>query len=1145
MKIASKLSLIAVLGALVIAPLVAIAVYHYAQAILQGRLAYAEMDVAKGMMREITQKLSLASRDIHMMAEDELLQEALRTRDRKTIEMESDELRERMELTGPWDAVMVLDRQGHHVLAPTKLGGHGKIADYPASAIAFQAALSGHSYHSNLVTSGHTGKPTIIYAAPIFAGEGNTQKNSDGKEAKINGVIIGHLDWSVIRNIVGQVGAGNEVHLFNHDGQVIAERMGDKHGYHAELWQSACVQQALRDKGAGYCINDKMTQRGGSLAVYAHQQGLPGFQGMGWLLVLELPYDEVFAPIQRLAWTTATLVTAALLLLALIYLVGGRRIISPIHGLINGVRRIAKGDFTQRLAARSHDEFRVLATSFNEMAEALQQTTISRDDLEREVQKRTDALKESEEKIRGIANAAQDALIMLDDKGCVVYWNPAASRIFGYQQEEILGKDMHRLLALDPDYAVYEEGFKEFLATGTGPAIGRRREMIARRRDNSEFPVELSISAINFHGKWHAVGLVRDITERKRQEDRLLGTTRALAAIHSSNTLLTRAKDEQQLFNGICRSIVDHAGYQVVWVAFATRDDASEIVPVAYADEDHSDTEPQLLCLSGHRDKCPAVKAIEALQPSIMENIPLLFDTETAAIYGSVLALPLIVDGKAMGALTIYAYETNAFDTNEITLLEELADDLAYGVNALRTRAQHQQAEEQIAYQAFHDSLTGLPNRAMILQSLDYTITQIHRYGGMVAVLFVDLDEFKLVNDTLGHTAGDELLKKVSERLLKQVRESDVLARQGGDEFIVLMSNFASQDKQIQSQPPRDLHAREAVALAQRILQSLKEPFWISDQDAYVNASIGISLCPDDAGDTHTLLQHADTAMYRAKELGRGAFQFYSRELSQRQDKRMSLATRLHRAIEKQEFTLYYQPIINLSEGAMVGVEALIRWQNDDGTLVPPLDFIPVAEDTGLILPIGDWVLEEACRQLRDWQQRDIGLYIAVNLSVRQFWQGEIVSKVLDVISAAGIPRNLLELEVTESAMTTDPARMEAIMRHFDAEGMNISLDDFGTGYSSLSRLKQLPIHTLKIDKSFVDGVPADGEDAAIVSATVHMARSLGLSSLAEGIETVEQYRFLNNLGCEFGQGYYFSKPVPATEIERLYEQRQHWKLET
>lgn len=1144
MRIASKLSLIAVLGALIIAPLVAIAVYNYAEDIFQERLAHAEMDVATGMMREINQKLSLAMRDVRMMAEDELLQEAVQTRNKRTIEMESDELKERMKLTGPWDVVMVLDRKGNHIISPTKHSGHSNITNYPPSAIAFRAALSGHSYHSNLVISRHTGKPTVIYAVPVFAPEKNPRPNSVRGKSRITGVLIAQFDWSVIQRIVVQVSSGNGVYLFNRDGKVIAERGGDNYRHHTELWRSTCMQQALLEEGAGYCLNEEIKGHGKSLSVYARQQALSGFENMGWLFVLELPYNQVFAPIQRLAWTTAALVTTALILLALIYLIGGRRIIRPLYGLIYGVHSITKGDFTQRLATQGRDEFRMLADSFNEMTEALQQTTISRDDLEQEVQKRTDALRESEEKIRGITNAAQDAVIMLDDTGCVVYWNPAASHIFGYQQEEIFGKDMHQLLAPDSDFEPYKDGFKNFLASGTGFAIGRRRELIALRRDKSEFPIELSVSALNFHGRWHAVGLVRDITERKRQEDKLRGTTRALAVIHSSNTLLIRAKDEQQLFSGICRSVVEQTGYQLVWVAVAAPDNPAAIVPVAYADENNSDIKPQQLCLGDSTDASPSLDALKTLQPCIKENMTLLIKGEAPVMYGSVLALPLITDAQALGAMTICAHEANAFDVNEVSLLQELADNLAYGVAALRTGEQHRRAEEQNAYQAFHDSLTGLPNRAMLMQSLDYTIMQLHRYGGMVAVLYIDLDDFKLVNDTLGHTAGDELLKKVSERLLKLVRESDVVARQGGDEFIVLMSDFALNGKEVEKRPSQDMHARDAAALAQRILQSMKQPFLISEQEAYVNASIGVSLCPDDADDPHTMLQHADTAMYRAKELGRGLCQFYSKELSQRQDKRMSLATRLHRAIEKQEFILYYQPIINLDVGAMVGVEALIRWQNEDGMLISPQDFIPVAEDTGLILPIGDWVLEEACGRLRDWGQRDISLSIAVNLSVRQFWQGEIVAKVLDVISAAGISRNMLELEITESAMTTDPERMEAIIRHFKEEGMTISLDDFGTGYSSLSRLKHLPIHTLKIDKSFVDGVPADKEDVAIVSATVHMAQSLELCCLAEGIETVEQYRFLRNMGCEFGQGYYFCKPVPATEIERLYQQKQHWKLE-
>jgi EAL domain-containing protein (putative c-di-GMP-specific phosphodiesterase class I) len=277
--------------------------------------------------------------------------------------------------------------------------------------------------------------------------------------------------------------------------------------------------------------------------------------------------------------------------------------------------------------------------------------------------------------------------------------------------------------------------------------------------------------------------------------------------------------------------------------------------------------------------------------------------------------------------------------------------------------------------------------------------------------------------------------------------------------------------------------------------------------------------------------------------MGKGGYAFYSQELSERQHRRMSLATMLHKAIEEQEFVLHYQPIVDLKTGKLVGVEALIRWCPEEGTVIPPADFLPVAEDMGLIIPIGEWVMDEACRQLKRWCDAGTPLYVAINLSVRQLWHSDVVSMVMDTIQRTGIDRSLLELEVTESAMTVDPVRMEGFLAHFDQHGIRISLDDFGTGYSSLNRLKHLPIHTLKIDQSFVDGVPDDDDDVAIVTATIQLARSLGLRSLAEGIETATQWQWLLEAGCEFGQGFQFSQAVPPEEITALLAQGDGWSL--
>ena len=469
-----------------------------------------------------------------------------------------------------------------------------------------------------------------------------------------------------------------------------------------------------------------------------------------------------------------------------------------------------------------------------------------------------------------------------------------------------------------------------------------------------------------------------------------------------------------------------------------------------------------------------------------------------------------------------------------IALLSGLLSFLA--VRLITKRLSWQLAEEEITYQTLHDGLTKLPNRRMFEQALNHTIDKMRLMEGEVAVLLIDLDEFKLINDTLGHASGDELLCQAAIRIKSAIRGSDLVARQGGDEFIVLASRFGSRVNE---------HKVEADAgiVANRILKKLQRPFQIGGREAYVSASIGISILPNDADNAAQLIQHADSAMYRAKELGRGNYQYFSKELSVRHKKRLSLATMLHKAIDEQEFVLNYQPIIDLSSGQMIGTEALIRWEHEKGHLISPADFLPVAEDTGLILEIGEWVIWEACRQLREWFDQGISLEVAVNLSARQMWHGDIAKRVLEIIKETGVSKDKLEFEITESAMVADPERMENTLRHFDESDIRISLDDFGTGYSSLSRLKLLPFSKLKIDKSFVDGIPADENDMAIVSATVQMARSLNLATLAEGIETEEQWRSLRKLGCSYGQGYYFSRPVGPSEIKRLYERGARWTL--
>jgi len=426
-------------------------------------------------------------------------------------------------------------------------------------------------------------------------------------------------------------------------------------------------------------------------------------------------------------------------------------------------------------------------------------------------------------------------------------------------------------------------------------------------------------------------------------------------------------------------------------------------------------------------------------------------------------------------------------------------------------------AEQQIAHQAYHDALTGLPNRMLFQDRLTIALAHAQRLGEHVAVLFVDLDQFKLVNDTLGHTAGDLLLQAVGDRLLDVVRSEDTVARIGGDEFTLLLS---------------DLHIEETAAkVAQKLLNVIAEPFAIEDQQLFITASLGIALYPSDGIDAETLLKNADSAMYRAKELGRNNYQLCTPAMNKRALERLSLENAMRRGIERKEFVLYYQPQLNLATDRIVAFEALIRWQHPDRGLLLPKDFIGVAEDTRLIVPLGEWVIEEACRQIREWQIFLPTLRVAVNLSARQFQQRELIRHVQRVLALNDLDASLLDLEITESVAMQNVEITMSMLNDLREMGVGLSIDDFGTGHSSLSYLKRLPLDAVKIDQVFIRDVIRDPGTASIVSGMIWMAHALKLRVVAEGVETLEQQEFLQRQGCEDIQGYVFSRPLSSETI--------------
>jgi len=444
---------------------------------------------------------------------------------------------------------------------------------------------------------------------------------------------------------------------------------------------------------------------------------------------------------------------------------------------------------------------------------------------------------------------------------------------------------------------------------------------------------------------------------------------------------------------------------------------------------------------------------------------------------------------------------------------------------ALRYAIERKRSEQYINQLAYYDNLTTLPNRMLLQDRLRVALARARRNRLVLAVIFVDLDQFKMINDTLGHVVGDRVLQEVAERLKACVRDTDTVARPGGDEFTVLL--------------PEVTQEKDVIMVAERILAALLPPFIISEHELYISASIGISRYPLDGEDAEALLKNADTAMYRAKEQGRNNYQFYSPAMNIKASERLALGNGLRRALERDELRLYFQPQISASTGEIVGVEALIRWQHPEWGLVSPAQFIPLAEETGLIVPIGEWVLRVACQHARSWQREGLApLRVAVNVSYRQFDQNGLEETVMRVLHETGLDARCLELELTESDLMHNKESVISTLRFLRNQGVGITIDDFGSGYSSFKYLKYFPIDTLKIDQSLIRDVGSEPDDAAIVTAIIAMAHILRLKVVGEGVETLDQYTFLHDHGCDVIQGYYFSHPVPPEALRELLQKR-------
>ena len=803
-------------------------------------------------------------------------------------------------------------------------------------------------------------------------------------------------------------------------------------------------------------------------------------------------------------------------------------------------------------------------------------------------------LRTSEARFYSLASTALDAIILIDNDGNVSFWNDAATRIFGYTNQEVSGKYLHSFIMPERHIDTFRKGYETFQKTGQGPFIGKVYETEGKRKDGTEFPVELSLAALKLKDTWNAVGIVRDITTRKQEEK-----TRAyLSAIVESTSaaVISLTKD----LNGIIQT----------WNKGAER-------VYGYSAEEAVGRHISFLVPPGHKDDIPDILERVKRGESVERYETVRTRKDGTHIHVSLDVSPILdPQGTIMGAATIahnitdrkYAEEKvresreqlqviidtvpsliSYVDRNfhyrwnnrtyrewfhrtaeEITgrhmrdiLGEEVFqrilprlqkalsgevvyydDYLAYpsggrwvhGVYMPNRTArgevdgivvfvnditERKKMEEEIRHMAHHDALTGLPNRRLFRDVVNMEMAQARRTRKKLAILFLDLDRFKEVNDTLGHEAGDALLKEVARRLRANIRESDTVARIGGDEFNILLADI-----------PRP---EDVTAVARKIMGSFERPFLIAGHELHVTASIGISVYPDDSEETDTLFRYADIAMYHAKERGKNNFQFYNPDINVRSVERMLLESSLRQAIERGELSVHYQPQIDIRTGRIVCAEALVRWRHPERGMLSSNRFIPAAEEIGFVTAIDEWVLRTACEQFKAWQEAGYPpVCVTVNLSAREFQNPGLVATIGRILDETGLSPDCLDIEITESMAMRDIDHTVKLLNELTARGVRISIDDFGTGYSSLSDLKRLPIQRLKIDRSFVQDITTDPDNRAIIQAVTVMAHTMKMTVVAEGVETEEQLSFLRETRCDEAQGYFYSKPLPDEEFRRL-----------
>jgi len=676
--------------------------------------------------------------------------------------------------------------------------------------------------------------------------------------------------------------------------------------------------------------------------------------------------------------------------------------------------------------------------------------------------RRSPAAPLSGEDYRQVFELAFDAMLVFDAETEVVLdVNPRACELYGFTREEFLGM---RLSALSKDV---EKG-KQKIAEVLDRSAAVQLDTVQFRKDGSEMHLEICASKVTVNGRDAILTANRDVTNRKDDEARVLASEQKYRQLFERNLA------------GVFRNTLDGKMIDCndAWIKILGLESREEAIGLNVR---------ELYFEPGERDE-------------------------------------LVKRLKVERALTNVEVRLRRADGREICVLENIslvedANGESIVEGTMFDITERKEAEEQIAYQAYHDPLTGLPNRKLFELRLMPAISQARREGHPMAVLFIDLDRFKSINDSMGHGIGDEILRQAGARMSPLIRSEDSLARVGGDEFTIMLSRIGG---------PHD-----AIRVAQKLLETIAHPYHVGDHAFYISASIGIAMFPTDGDSSEVLIKNADSAMYRAKELGRNGYQLCTGTIAGKAMELLILEVSLRAAGGNGELALEYQPQVDLMTGRVVGVEALLRWRHPQRGLISPATFIPIAENSGLILQIGEWVLKTACEQLKRWHRMGHGdLRMAVNISARQFQQPELLATIRDILHESGVAPECLELEITETTAMQNTERTIAVLHKLKEMGIRIAIDDFGTGHSSLNYLKRFPLDVLKIDQSFVRDIMRSGSDAAIVLAVIAMARGVNLELIAEGVETEEQKNFLIDHGCNQMQGYLFSRPLPTAAVE-------------